>query len=95
VRAIVYDYHQLGLGLAYSDCRSVSGSLSGFARSAFWETYGAPDEREAVLDAPVSVLVALKIAVQRPRFPKWAEGLLETVRSGDLEKSLRRALEIL
>lgn len=48
VRAVVYDYHLLGIGLAYSDCRNVAGSLGERVQSAFWEAYGSVDEREAL-----------------------------------------------
>ena len=95
VRAVVYDYHLLGIGLAYSDCRNVVGSLSEQAGSAFREAYGPVDEREALLDAPVSFLYALSVAVQGPRFPRWANGCLREVKCGGLENSLRRALEML
>ena len=95
VRAVVYDYHLLGIGLAYSDCRNVVGSLGEQAGSAFWAAYGPVDEREALLDAPTSVLYALSVAVRRPHFPRWADGCLRKAKSGELEKSLRRALEVL
>ena len=95
VRAVVYDYHLLGIGLAYSDCRNVVGSLGEQAEIAFWEAYGLVGEREALLDAPVSVLFALSVAVQRPYFPRWANGCLRKAKNGELENSLQRALEIL
>jgi hypothetical protein len=95
VRAIVYDYHLLGIGLAYSDCRNVVSSLGEQARPAFWEAYGPVDEREAILDAPVSVLFSLSVAVQMPRFPHWANECLRKAKSGELENNLKRALEII
>lgn len=94
-RAIVFDYHLLGLGLAYSDCRNVVGSLVGEAVEAFWDTYGPVNERERLLDEPVAILHALSVALNRPRWPGWAEGCLRKVKNGELEKSLRHALEIL
>jgi len=39
-QAVVYDYHLLGIGPRYSDCRNVAGSLGQRARAAFWEAYG-------------------------------------------------------
>jgi hypothetical protein len=89
LRAIVFDYHMLGIGLRYSDCRNVAGSLGERAAAAFWEAYGAVDERERVLDGPAALLYGLLVAVRRPRFPRWAEGLVDAVRSGELERSLR------
>jgi len=92
--AIVFDYHLLGIGLRYSDCRNVIGSLSGTARPAFWEAYGTVDEREAILDAPLSTLYSLWIALQRPSLPAWVRGALRQVQDGELERDLRAALEI-
>jgi hypothetical protein len=94
LRAIVFDYHLMGLGPAYCDCRNATGSLGEEAKAAFWETYGRADEREMILDAPLSVLVSLHAAVALPRFPRWAKELLERVRTGELEGTLRRALEV-
>jgi len=95
LQAIVYDYHLLGIGLRYSDCRNVVSSLGKQAQSAFWETYGPVDEREKILDVPTSILFSLVIASRLPRFPNWAHGCLHEVKSGELEKSLRCALEII
>lgn len=94
LQAVVYDYHLLGIGLAYSDCRNVTGSLKDKARSSFWETYGPIDEREKLLDDPTAVLYALFAALRLPTFPHWGQGCLDKVENGGLEKSLRRALEI-
>ena len=94
LRAVAYDYHLLGIGPRYSDCRNVVGSLGERAVRAFWETYGPVDEREAILDAPVSILYSLQVASGRPCFPGWARGAMQEVESGELEKSLRRALEV-
>jgi hypothetical protein len=87
LRAIVFDYHLLGIGLRCSDCRNVAGSLKERAALAFWETYGPVDE-------PTSVLYALLVASRRSRFPDWARGCLQSVENGELERSLRRILEI-
>lgn len=95
LRAIVYDYHLLGIGLRYSDCRNVIGSLEGGARSAFWETYGPVDEIEKILDEPTSILFVLVVASSLPKFPDWAKGCLCKAEDGTLERSLRRALEFL
>jgi hypothetical protein len=94
-RAIVSDYHLLGIGLAASDCRNVVGSLRGEARASFWESYGPVDESEVVLDAPVATLYALSVAAQRSRRPSWARPLVRQARDGELDRSLRKALEIL
>lgn len=78
----MYDYHLLGIGLAYSDCRNVASVPHGAAREAFWDAYRDVDRREAVLDAPLATLYALSVAVQRPRFPGWAVPLRQEAESG-------------
>lgn len=95
LRAVVFDYHMLGAGLAYSDCRNVVGSLGPAAATAFWEVYGETDHRETVLDAPLSVLHALAVAADLPTLPRWAASCIDKVRSGVFEKDLRKALEML
>lgn len=95
LRAIVYDYHLLGIGVPYSDWRNVIGSLGKRAKAAFIEAYGPVDEREALLDAPLSILFGLAVAVQRPHLPEWAKDLLPAVQSGRLEADFRRALDTL
>jgi hypothetical protein len=91
-RAVVFDYHLLGIGMACSDVRNVTGELGHTARIAFWERYGPMDEREVVLDAPLATLYALDVAQQRPRFPDWAEPLVQEVEDGTFEANLRRAI---
>lgn len=94
-RAVVYDYHLLGIGPVYSDCRNVGSALRGAARAAFWAAYGKVDEREAILDAPVSILSALHVAAQRPELPGWARPLVREVTTGALLTKLQRALALL
>jgi hypothetical protein len=94
-RAVVFDYHLLGVGPAESDVRNVVGSLGEAARAAFLEAYGPIDERALLLDTPLALLVALREAADRPALPGWARSLLEAVRSGELERCLRRALPVL
>ncbi len=93
VRAVMFDFHLLGIGMAYSDCRNVLSCLRASAADAFKEAYGLIDEREAVLDAPVAILVALQEAASRPRLPRWAEGLVRKVTGGELERALQKALD--
>ncbi len=93
--AIIYDYHLVGIGLPYSDCRNVAGSLGEPAGSAFWEAYGPVDERQRLLDEPTSTLYSLLAAMRLPRFPRWGESSLEEARSGRLGLSIRLALEAL
>ena len=95
LQAVLYDYHLLGIGLSYSDCRNVTTGLRGEAVTAFTDAYGPLDEQEALLDAPVSVLFALSVAVQRPQLPDWSVALIRGINDGELERDLRRALEIL
>jgi hypothetical protein len=94
LRAIVFDYHLLGIGVRFSDCRNVVGSLAGEAVAAFWQEYGPPDEREEILDRPLSTLASLVTAVQRDRFPRWAQASLDRVLDGRLERDLLVALEL-
>lgn len=94
LRAVVFDYHLLGIGPRYSDCRNVVASLGERAARAFWEAYGSVDEREATLDEPVSVLYALQVAARRVHLPAWARGAMQRVDSGELGRSLVRALEV-
>jgi len=92
LRALVFDYHQLGIGMRWSDYRNVRGALGASARAAWEATYGPLDEREALLDAPVAVLHALHVALQRPQLPRWALGLVRQVTNGELAAKLRRAI---
>ena len=94
LRAVVFDYHLLGMGMRYSDCRNVAGSLGEKAAAAFREVYGEVDAREPVIDRPLSTLFALFTATQRPDFPAWAEGSLRRVTNGDLEQNLGEAVVV-
>jgi len=94
LRAIVFDYHLLVIGPAYCDCRNVAGSLGEGAARAFRDVYGPEDERERLLDEATAPLVALIAALRLPRFPRWAEGCLRTVKRGELEAGIRRALDV-
>lgn len=94
-RAIVFDYHLLGIGNAWCDIRNVLGSLGPEAAAAFQEAYGPVDPREAILDAPLSTLYSLHVALQLPRFPGWAEGCLRSAHEGGLKVDLHRAMEML
>jgi hypothetical protein len=92
-QAIVFDYHLLGIGVRFSDCRNVAGSLRDDAVAAFWEEYGPLDEREEILDRPLATLVALVTASRMPTFPRWASASREQVLRGGLERDLLAAME--
>lgn len=94
-QAIVFDYHLLGVGPVFSDYRNVIGSLGGKARDAFQDRFGPVDEREILLDAPLSTMYSLYIAAMRPQFPAWAKGLIDQAISGQFERDLRRAVALL
>ncbi|NPV54686.1 MAG: hypothetical protein HPY71_14420 [Firmicutes bacterium] len=94
LRALMFDYHLMGIGLAYSDCRNIISSLGSKAVAAFWDTYGPIDERERLFDDPTSILYALYVAMQRPKTPSWASECISKVENGEFERSLRAALEI-
>jgi hypothetical protein len=92
--AIIFDYHLLGLGLRYSDCRNVTVALEGSAVSAFWEIYGSVDPREVLLDRPLATLFNLHEAACLPEFPRWAEESRQRVLNGELERDLAAAIEV-
>jgi hypothetical protein len=48
---------------------------------------------EARLDLPLSSLHGLMMASRRENVPGWARPLLESVDNGDLERSVRQALD--
>ena len=81
-RAVVFDYHLLGLGLRYSDCRNVTGSLSDRTADAFRAAYGETDPVEESLDSLLAPLYALVEAFKRPKFPSWAERSLKLATTG-------------
>jgi hypothetical protein len=91
---IVFDYHLLGQGIAYSDCRNVMGCLQGNGRQAFIEAYGPVSPYEPVLDAPIATLHALIQASECPKLPSWAHPLIEAVRNGTFEREFRAAIEM-
>ena len=95
LRAVVFDYHLLGIGPAYCDVRNVKGSLDGSAAGAFVAAYGAYDERVEVLDAPLSVLSALLVASRLDELPRWAAELVKIAASGELESRLGTAIDSL
>jgi hypothetical protein len=95
LRAIIFDYHLIGIGPAYSDYRNVLSVLHGPAAPAFKEEFGPVDERDAILDAPTAVLYSLYEASRLPRLPGWAGGLVQEAESGDLEAKLRAAIAVL
>jgi hypothetical protein len=92
--AIVFDYHLLGVGMRYSDCRNVTGSLSGGAVGAFWDSYGPVDPRERILDRPLATLYGLAMGTRRSEFPRWAESSRERVIDGGLERDLIEAVTL-
>lgn len=93
IRAVVFDYHLLGIGPVWSDIRNVCGSLGPLAREAFLASYGELDDGPALLDRPLSMLCSLQAASLLPKLPKWAEECLSTVRKGDFESLLAAALQ--
>lgn len=95
LKAIVFDYHLLGVGLAWSDVRNVTYSLGPAAREAFLDAYGPTRPEERVLDDALSVLHSLQVATSRPTVPRWAVPCVEMARSGSLLASLERAVDAL
>ena len=93
IRAVVFDYHLMGLGLRYSDCRNVTGSLGPEAAAAFRTAYGETDPMEKILDDLTAPLCALIEAFRRPRFPSWAEESLEIVETEEIHRRFDRAMK--
>lgn len=95
--AVAFDYHLARVGMAYSDCRAIASKLGETARSAFWERYGAVNEKERILDTPVRMLYALfdLAPFDKSRFPKYGREYLEQTERGELERTLKEALEVL
>ena len=79
--ALMFDYNLLGKGYAYGDVRNVLSSLSKEAGAAFLEAYGAVDPLEQALDDVVSVVTSLFFACQREPFPRWAQSLLQEMKT--------------
>jgi hypothetical protein len=94
LRAIVFDYHLLGTGMRFCDCRNVIFSLGEEAVSSFWNAYGEVDPREEIIDRPLSTLFSLVTATRMPGFPEWSEGSRQQAIGGDLERNLRVAVEL-
>ena len=84
--ALMFDYNLLGKGYAYGDVRNVLSSLSKEAGAAFLEAYGAVDPLEQALDDVVSVVTSLFFACQREPFPRWAQSLLQEMKTSMPEK---------
>ncbi len=95
IRAVVFDYHLLGLGLRYSDCRNATGVLGPDAADAFWSAYGKTDPREKTLDGLLAPLYALVEAFRRPKFPSWAEASLKLAETEEIHGRLDRVMEVL
>lgn len=94
-RAVVFDYRLLGIGLAWSDCRNVCSGLGLPARAAFEEAYGHNNPRERLIDAALSPLADLHIALARSQFPPWARALVDEVESGRIRRAVERAVSAL
>ena len=95
MRAVVFDYHLLGMGLRYSDYRNVIGSLGPNAAVAFRSEFGETDPREKILDDLIAPLYTLIIAFQRSKFPSWAEPHLKLAKTGIIHNRFRQAMDIL
>ena len=95
LRVVVVDYHPLGLGLRYSDCRNVTGALSARAAAAFQAACGETDPVEEILDNLLAPLYALVEAFKRPRFPSGARQSLKLATTGEIHTRLSQVMNIL
>jgi hypothetical protein len=69
LRASLFDYCLLGVGLAHRDCRNLPSWLGQQAVEAFYAEYGPLDPRHAILDGPLANLHGLWAEARRQRFP--------------------------
>jgi hypothetical protein len=90
--AFMFDYNLLGKGYVYADIRNVTYALGKDAKEAFLAENGAVDPAEALFDSAASVLSTLYFACRRDIFPTWADGELEQIGNGALERAIRRLL---
>ena len=95
VRAVMFDFHLLGVGLRHSDCRNVTGALGQDAADTFRSEYGETDPREKTLDDLLAPLHALVEAFRRPRFPSRAGASLELAETGEIHSRFDRVMEAL
>lgn len=86
--AFMFDYNLFGKGYVYSDIRNVCYSLGEDAKKAFLETYGEFDKSEIIVDDVASVLITLYHACKRKKFPSWANGMLNNLKT-DFEKKVQ------
>ena len=94
-RAVMFDFHLLGVGLRYSDCRNVVSTLGQDAADAFRSEFGETDPGEKTLDDLLAPLNALVEAFGRPRFPSWAAESLELAETGKIHHRFDRVMEAL
>lgn len=90
--ALMFDYNLLGRGLAASDVRNVLSSLTPRAGAAFLAAYGPINPVEQQLDAVVSPVSSLYLALSRPAFPAWAQQIVDDSLTR-LEPAVRRLTE--
>ena len=90
-RAMMFDYHLLGIGYAFADVRNVCSSLSPKAKEAFIAAYGPMNPLEQALDAILSPIITLHLACQRSVFPSWAKESLAFLEGG-LEDAIHHLL---
>ena len=90
-RAMMFDYHLLGIGYTVADVRNVCSSLSPKAKEAFLAAYGPIDPLEQALDAVLSPIITLHLACQKSKFPSWAKESLAFLENG-LEDAIQQLL---
>lgn len=95
LQAMMFDYHLMGIGPRYSDCRNVTSSLGKKAQDAFWESYGSFDEGEKILDDPLSLLASLAMVSEQATYPKWVYEMITEIEIGEFENNLLKAIEVL
>ena len=91
LKAVIFDYHLLGIDLRYSDCRNATGSLAGAAADAFRQAYGQCHPHEEILERPLAALYNLRTAAQAARLPALARESIQQGVSGQLQSELFEA----
>jgi len=91
LQAMVFDYDQLGYGIAASDVLNVCSSLSTQAQLAFKLTYGEVSDTQLSVVRPLSEIYSLVMMLDRPRLPEWATATVQAITSGSLLEEMTKA----
>ena len=91
LQAVVFDYDQLGHGIAASDVHNVCSSMSTQAQLAFKLTYGEVSDSQLDVVRPLSDIYSLVMMLDRPRLPSWAQATVQAIMNGSLLEEMTKA----